>query len=62
MSHNRFTEHWKEEGIVRFVWLILVLVAVCDVAGATIFDRVMAPVNRDASDSAVCLVSLFYLE
>jgi len=50
------------EGIVRFVWLILLLVAVCDIAGGAVFEQVMAPVNCDASDSAVCLVSLFYLE
>jgi hypothetical protein len=50
------------EAIVRLVWLVLLLVAVCGIAGATVFDKVMRPVNCDSSDASVCLVSLFYLE
>ena len=47
---------------MRLVWLVLLLVAVCDIAGATAFEKLIRPVNCDTSDAAVCLVSLFYLE
>jgi hypothetical protein len=47
---------------MRLVWLVLLLVAVCGTAGATVFEKVIRPVNCDSSDAAVCLISLFYLE
>ena len=56
------SDNHEVEAIVRLVWLVLLLVAVCGVAGATVFENVMQPVNCDSSDAAVCLISFFYLD
>ena len=47
---------------VKFILIVLLLAAACEVAEVVAFDAiVVADNNCDSGDAAVCLESLFYL-